>query len=96
VQRGTVENFTPSLAAAHQLYRRIARISPRLQLRRPRAVQHRTTHGNIIELLTIGGTPQQQTAPTHIAAANKFPRKPELITKMGQQNIDVFLAGDAS
>src|SRR4051794_41784347 len=41
------------------LYRRVPRISPRLEFRRTRSMQDRAGNGNVIQFLAIGGAAEQ-------------------------------------
>jgi hypothetical protein len=71
-------------------------VSSRLELRRALSFSHGAGDGNIIQLTAIHGTTQEQSAPAHVAAADKIRRETEPRAEMLEKDIGVFGRGDAA
>src|SRR5437870_2601739 len=71
------------------------RISSRIELRRALSFSHGAGDGNVGELGAIDGTAEEQTAPTHVAAADEIGRETKPLTEVFEEHVNVFGGRDA-
>jgi hypothetical protein len=72
------------------------RISSRLEPGRAFSFSRRAGDGNVAELAVVDGATQQQTATTHVAAADEIGGETESRSEMFQKDIDILGGGDAA